>query len=150
MPEPNELIKARALLSQFEAQMDRPEGLTPLSDALSLLASIRDDATSEHLVQLASNIVLAYAAKLQAVFETLGKRNPSIHNETLNHWIKVYQEFESSGFAMPPRLDYVFVRCCWTKRHSENSAAFRRRSVPIFSRNFSGKRRQTTLTHRNS
>jgi hypothetical protein len=58
--------------------------------------------------KLASNIVLAYAAKLQAVFETLGKRNPSIHNETLNHWIKVYQEFESSGFAMPPRLDYVF------------------------------------------
>jgi hypothetical protein len=60
MPEPNELIKARALLSQFEAQMDRPEGLTPLSDALSLLASIRDDAASEHLVQTG----IEYSARL--------------------------------------------------------------------------------------
>jgi hypothetical protein len=107
--EPSTVTEARALLSQFESQMDRPEGLAHLSEALSLLADVRDAASSTHLVKLVSNIVFSsYATKLQKVYVSLGERSPSIHNDILGHWIKVHTEFEDSGFEMPPGLDYDF------------------------------------------
>ena len=90
--------------------MDQPEGLVPLADALVLLFDVRKDVASEQQVQLASNIVFVYANKLQTKFEELGARTHAIHDDILHHWIKVYNEFNDSGFEMPPRLDIVY----WT------------------------------------
>jgi hypothetical protein len=98
--EPNELTGARMLLARFETEMERPEGLIHLSEALSLLVEIRADAESENVRQVASNLSLAYAKKVQAQVEPLLSREP-VHWETVQHWLKVFGEFERSRFVLP-------------------------------------------------
>ena len=99
--EPNELTEARVLLGRFESEMHRPESLAHLSEALSLLADIRAETTSENVGQVASNLSLAYAKKVQVQVESLLFREPSVHWETVEHWQKVFGEFERSGFTLP-------------------------------------------------
>ena len=98
--EPIELTDARVLLGRFETEMHRPEGLAHLSEALSLLADIRADTESERVRQIALNLSLAYARKVQEQIETLLSRE-TFHWETLEHWQKMFAEFERSGFALP-------------------------------------------------
>lgn len=98
--EPTKLTDARALLARFETEMDRPEGLVHLADALSLLAEIRADSESESVRQIASNLPLAYTKKVQARVELLLAGEPPVHWETVEHWQKVFGEFESSDFAL--------------------------------------------------
>lgn len=99
--EPNELTEARALLARFETEMLRPEGLVYLAEALSLLNDIRADTESEKIGQVASNLALAYAKTVQAQVEPLVSREPPVHWETVEHWQKVFSEFERAGFALP-------------------------------------------------
>lgn len=98
--EPVELTEARALLARFETEMHRAEGLAYLSEALLLLADIRADAECEKMRQVASNVSLAYAKNVQARVEALLCSEPSVHCETVEHWQKVFGEFERSGFAL--------------------------------------------------
>jgi hypothetical protein len=98
--EPIKLTEARALLGRFQTEMHRPEGLAHLSQALSLLADIRADAESEKVRQVASKLSLAYAKQVQAQVELLLSREPSVHWDTVEHWQKVFDEFERSGFAL--------------------------------------------------
>jgi len=102
--EPNELTEARALLGRFETEMQRPESLVHLSDALSLLADLRADAGSEQIRLVASNLSLAYLKKAQAAVEELLAREPSFHWDTVDHWQKVFAEFERSGFELPQNI----------------------------------------------
>ncbi|MEK6755208.1 MAG: hypothetical protein AABZ02_03550 [Bacteroidota bacterium] len=99
--EPKELTEARELLGKFEAEMHRSEGIIHLSEALSLLADVRAGAESERIAQIASNIGLTYVKKAQAEVEVLLTRAPSAHWETVDHWQKVFAEFERSGFTLP-------------------------------------------------
>jgi hypothetical protein len=99
--EPNELTGARTLLARFEAEMHRPEGLVHLSEALLLLADIRADAESEKVRQVALNLSLAYAKKVQAQVEPLLSSEEPVHWETVEHWQKAFGEFERSGFTLP-------------------------------------------------
>ena len=99
--EPNELTEARVLLGRFESQMHRPESLAHLSEALSLLANIRAETAFENARQVASNLSRVYAKKVQAQIESLLSREPSVHWETVEHWQKVFGEFDRSGFTLP-------------------------------------------------
>lgn len=98
--EPNELTKARTLLGRFETEMHRPEGLVHLSEALSLLADIRAGSASEQVKQVALNLSLLYANKIQVQIELLLSREPSIHWTIFEHWKKILDEFECSGFEL--------------------------------------------------
>ena len=95
-----ELTEARALLGRFQTEMHRLAGLAHLSKALLLLADIREDAESKKVRQVASNLALAHAKEVQAQVELLLSREPSVHWETAEHWQKVFDEFERSGFAL--------------------------------------------------
>lgn len=99
--EPRELTEARQLLGKFETEMRRPEGLVHLSEALSLLAEVRATAESERIAQVASNIALAYANKVRAEVEPLLAQEPAPHWEIVDHWQKVFTEFERAGFTLP-------------------------------------------------
>src|SRR5437879_1641920 len=103
--EPNELTEARVLLERFETNMHQSEGLAYLSEGLSLLTDIRAGAESERVRQVASNLSLAYAKKVQAHVETLLSREPSVHWETVQHWQKVFDQFERLGFALPQDVE---------------------------------------------
>lgn len=105
--EPEELAEARELLGKFEAEMHRPEGIAHLSEALSLLADVRAGAESERIAQIASNVALTYAKKIQGEVELLLSREPSVHWEILKHWHKVFAEFERAGFAAPADAEGV-------------------------------------------
>lgn len=99
--EPEELAEARELLGKFEMDMHSPAGIVHLSEALSLLADVRAGAESERIAQVALNIVLTYAKKVQAEAQLLLSREPSVHWEIVDHWQKVFAEFERAGFALP-------------------------------------------------
>jgi DNA-directed RNA polymerase specialized sigma24 family protein len=101
MPEPAELVRARDLLGRFEAEMGRPEAAAHLSEALSLLAEVRDDAESESVARVATNLAMAYARKIQTEVEELLSREPLIHLQVIAHWQKTFAAFESAGFALP-------------------------------------------------
>src|SRR5687768_8294848 len=109
-PEPIELTDARVLLERFEREMHRPAGLVYLSEGLLLLADIRAHAESEKVRQVASNLPLAYARKVQAQLELLLSSEPSVHCETVEHWRRVFGEFERSGFVLPPHVAETLSR----------------------------------------
>ena len=69
--ESKDLTEARVLLSKFEVEIERSEGLVHLSEALSLLADVAMDATSVELKQTCSNVASAYAKKVQAKVQPL-------------------------------------------------------------------------------
>ena len=101
--ETKEMTEARALLAKFEADMHKAEGIVHLSDALALLADVRDAGDSGQSATIASNIALAYARKIQRVLELLG-RETIVHADTVAHWNKVCEEFEQAGFPLPPEV----------------------------------------------
>jgi hypothetical protein len=103
-PDGKEMNEARGLLAKFEAEMHKPEGVVHLSEALSLLADIRDGGESDKVVEIASNIALAYARKIQREIENLA-REPIVHLEIVEHWHKVLQEFDHAGFPLPPEME---------------------------------------------
>lgn len=105
--ESKDLLEARELLGKFEAEMGHADGLTHLVVGLSLLAAVREDAASFQEGQVASNIALAYARKAGAEVESLLSREPLIHSETVNHWQKVFSEFERAGFPLPPDVAHT-------------------------------------------
>src|SRR6185295_9440907 len=91
--EMKEMAQARALLKKFEDQMHKPEGLVHLAEALSLLADVRDSGESDEATKIASNIVIAYAQKVNGVIEGLA-RERIVHIEIVEHWREVMREFE--------------------------------------------------------
>jgi hypothetical protein len=99
--EPRDLIAARRLLSQFAAEIERSEALARLSEALSLLADVAMDAASAGLKQTCSNIVSTYARKVEAKVHPLLAQESPVHQETIEHWLRVFSEFGHSGFALP-------------------------------------------------
>ena len=113
------LTEARALLGRFDTEMHRPEGLAHLSEALSLLADIRADAESEKVRQVASNLSLTYAKAVQARVQLLLSREPSVHWETVEHWQKVFGEFERSGFALSQDVAETRSRLMMKKMNRE-------------------------------
>ena len=54
--EMKEMTEARALLAKFEADMHKAEGIVHLSDALALLADVRDAGAAGQSATIASNI----------------------------------------------------------------------------------------------
>ena len=102
--ESRELTEARALLARFEAEMRKPEGLAHLSEALALLADLRDEGETDRSALVASNMAQAYAAKVQREIEGLA-REQIVHMEIILHWLSVLQEFENAGFPLPPGMD---------------------------------------------
>ena len=98
-PEPRELAEARALLAEFEAEMHKPEGIAHLSEALALLADIRDGGDSAQTARVASNIALAYAGKIHRIIVDLN-REQIVHSETILHWQSVLEEFEKAEFVL--------------------------------------------------
>src|ERR1700704_2836267 len=102
--EDRELSEARALLAKFEAEVHRPESVAHLSEALTLLADIRDSGESNRDATVASNIVLAYATKVQREVERLAREH-IVHIEIILHWLDVLKAFESAGFELPPGMD---------------------------------------------
>ena len=125
--EPPELADARALLERFEGEMSRQEGLMFLSDALSLLSDIRDDAASAQLVLVASNIAFAYAKRVQRAVDALLDREPTVHWETINHWRNVFDEFEVAGFELPQ--DVVETRSMLLSKKTELMPASEREEL---------------------
>jgi hypothetical protein len=107
--EPREIGEARALLEKFETYMHKPEGIVHLSEALALLADVRESGASEGITQLTSNIVLAYARKANQAVEHLA-REPVVHIETVAHWQKVFAEFEQSGVSLPSEITTAWSR----------------------------------------
>jgi len=102
--EDSALTEARELLARFEGEMRKPEGTVHLSEALALLADVRDGGASDRSTQVASNIAQAYAAKVQREIEGLA-REQIVHAETILHWLSVLQEFENAGFQLSPALE---------------------------------------------
>lgn len=102
--EPAELAEARAHLEKFEAKMRTPDGLVHLSEGLALLENFRTGGASERFAEVASNLALAYAKKVQSEVESLISREPSIHLEVFDHWRKVFAEFDQSGFTLPQEV----------------------------------------------
>ena len=101
--ETKEMTEARALLARFEAEMHKPEGIVHLSDALALLADVRDAGESDKAKEIASNIVMAYARKAHRAVENLA-RETIVHIEVVEHWHRVFREFEQAGFPLPPEI----------------------------------------------
>src|SRR4051812_19754446 len=97
--EPSELTEARRLLKRFQTDMHRPEGIRPLSEALLLLSEIRCDGEPAAR-KIASNLSKLYAEDVQAQVELLLSTEPLVHSETVDHWQKVFGEFESAGFPL--------------------------------------------------
>lgn len=102
--EPVGLTEARALLGIFEERMRRPEGVFHLAEALSFLADVRADAVSENIKLVVLNLTVAYARKVHREVESLLSSEPSVHWETVDHWQKVFVEFERSGFTLPQEV----------------------------------------------
>jgi len=99
--EPPELTEARALLARFEAEMHRPEGHVHLSDALFLLAELRERGVSDQMTLVATNLSLAYLKRVQKAVETVLARESSLHWEVINQWRDLFGEFELAGFELP-------------------------------------------------
>jgi hypothetical protein len=118
--EPEELTHARVLLARFESEMERPEGLVHLSKALSLLGDIRADSESQNVRQVASNLPLAYAKKVQARVAPLLSPELPVHWERLEHWEEVFGEFESFDFALPQDIARTRLELQMKKTNKEN------------------------------
>lgn len=103
-PDSKEMAEARRLLGRFEAEMEQPEGLVHLSEALSIIADLRAESASEIEKQVAANISLAYMKKTQAHVESLFSREPSVRFENIGEWLKIFWEFEAYGFTLPPDI----------------------------------------------
>jgi hypothetical protein len=71
------------------------------------------DAMSSELKQTCSNIISTYARKVEAQVHLLLTQESPVPRETVDHWLKVFSEFEHSGFALPSKV---------TECHSELSA----------------------------
>ncbi len=104
-PEPKELIEARTRLGRFESMMSRPEGRPHLAEALQLLADVRDNPQTSDVAEVALTVALLYAKKVQAEVESLLVREPTIHWETVDHWVNTLSEFERYGFALPQEIE---------------------------------------------
>lgn len=99
--ESNGLDEARALLTRFEAEMERGEGLMQLSEALALLSYIRAESASELEKQMASNISLSCLENVRARVESGFSRESPVRIESIEEWLKIFLEFEAFGFALP-------------------------------------------------
>src|SRR5438128_646516 len=97
------LTEARECFRRFEAEMEYPEGLTHLSEALSQLADIAADTLSAALQQTCSTMASTYARRVQARVQPLLTQS-LVHEEILDHWRTVFLEFERSGFALPSQV----------------------------------------------
>ena len=113
-PESREIGEARALLEKFETSMHQAEGIVHLSEALALLADVREAGGSARDTQLASNIVLAYARKANQAVEHLA-REPVVHIDTIAHWQKVFAEFQQSGFSLSSEITAAWNRLLMKK-----------------------------------
>lgn len=104
------LDDARKLLERFVTEMDRSEGLTHLSKALSLLDEIRTDSESVKARQVAFNLVITYLNKTKERVEQLLLHNQPLVWETVLHWNKVFDEFEENNFELPQDVDKIKQR----------------------------------------
>lgn len=95
------MIEARRLLERFEAEMEQAEGLSHLSEALSLLSDIRAESPSDIEKQVASNISLAYLKIIQAHVESQLSLDSPSRFENVEKWLKIFWEFEAYGFPLP-------------------------------------------------
>ena len=80
--------------------MRKPEGIAHLSEALALLADIRDGGGPAETARIASNIALAYAGKVHRIIVDLN-RETIVHPDTVVHWLRVLEEFEKAEFVLP-------------------------------------------------
>src|SRR6266705_4039254 len=71
------LAEPRELFRTFEAKMGSPEGLIHLSEALSQLIDIAEDASSTELKQTCSTMVSTYALRVQARVQLLLTQSPA-------------------------------------------------------------------------
>ena len=86
--------------------MQTPEGLVFLTEALAILADLREAAESTRITQIASNILFADVCdKVQSSVEPLLAQDRAPHWEIVDHWGRVFKEFERSGFPLP--ADFV-------------------------------------------
>ena len=101
--EPEELTEARALLGTFEAEMGRPDSIGDLTSALSMLAYVRANESTE-FGQVAANLATAYAKRAQEAVESLLAREPTLHWDTVDHWQTVLTTFLQYELAVPPEV----------------------------------------------
>lgn len=102
--EPKELAQARELLAKFEKHIHGVEGIPFLSEGLSLLSVLRAAEGPNKLGEIASNIALVYLRKAHREIEVLMAQEPQVHWEIVTHWQQVFEQFESSGFALPAEV----------------------------------------------
>jgi len=114
---PQDLPEARRLLGEFEKRTENPESLLYLSGALSLLADIAMDATSADVKQTCSNTVSTYAREVLPRVQPLFTQEDRDHDywETVDHWLRVFNEFKDSEFPLPSEVTECQGELAWRK-----------------------------------
>ncbi len=111
MPGPSsELAVARSHLENFERQMPGEDAFEHLTEALALLADIRDASDDARSAEIASNLASTYAKKALAKLQSLLAAEHTIHYEVFNDWWDIFAEFQGAGFARPPETLDVLTR----------------------------------------
>ena len=115
------LAEARESFRRFEAEMEYPEGLIHLSEALSQLVDIAANTLSTALRQTCEAMVSTYARRVQARVQPLLTQSP-VHEAILAHWWTVFSEFERSGFALPSQVTECSVDLLFKRDFGETLA----------------------------
>lgn len=101
MPESSELHEARRLLSVFEQNSGKPEGIIALAEALAVISDLRDSTDKERERRVADNLFKTYAQKAEEHAQTLLANLDSIQDDDLEHWYEVMHEFVIEPGALP-------------------------------------------------
>ena len=93
--ESRELTSARKLLSEFEREMSQPSAKTKLTEALSLISDIVEEAGPES--QVGENLAQVYASKTAASVTAILNEPGEISLAVLTQWEELLTEFGRSG-----------------------------------------------------
>jgi hypothetical protein len=100
MPDPAEILAARAHLAKAEASWHSADGLFHLEEGLGLLDELISGASSDHQA-LSRNLASTYATKIYGSISRRLEADRAVPEPELEHFFRIVLAFDQLDVALP-------------------------------------------------
>jgi hypothetical protein len=100
MPEPAEILTARAHLAKAEASWHSADGLFHLEEGLGLLDELISDPSSDHQA-LSRNLASSYATKIYGSIARRLESDRAVPEPELEHFFRIVLAFDQVDVPLP-------------------------------------------------
>jgi hypothetical protein len=149
MPEPAEILTARAHLAKAEVSWDSADGLFHLEEGLGLLDELISDPASDHSA-LARNLASTYAAKIYGSIARRLETDRAVPEPELEHFFRIVLAFDQVDVPLPDmaRATKIAIARRLIDRYYEGHPDERRREAIAALEEIVGSARKPARTRR--